>query len=74
MSGIGLRKKYKEKTPGSLSKATFHARSPAFQIDHIFVSSHFKVLDAEVKKTIDTRTASNHLSLVDDLAVEYKIV
>jgi len=58
----------------SLSKATFHTKSPVFQIDHIFVSSHFTILNAEVKKTTDTDTASDHLPLIAELAVKHKIV
>jgi endonuclease/exonuclease/phosphatase family metal-dependent hydrolase len=54
----------------SASKATFHSKSPAFQYDHIFVSSHFTIRNAEVKRTTDIETASDHLPLVAELAVK----
>lgn len=54
----------------SVLKATFHSKSPVFQFDHIFVSSHFTVLNAEVKCTPDTKTASDHLPLIAELAVK----
>jgi endonuclease/exonuclease/phosphatase family metal-dependent hydrolase len=46
---------------------TFHARSPLFRIDHIFISPHFETVKVEVKKTSDTRIASDHLPLIADL-------
>jgi endonuclease/exonuclease/phosphatase family metal-dependent hydrolase len=46
---------------------TFHAWSPIFRIDHIFISHHLKTLNFEVKKTSDTRCASDHLPLIADL-------
>ena len=49
---------------------TFHAKSPFFRIDHIFVSSHFTPLKTEVRKTADTAAASDHLPLVVDLALK----
>ncbi len=51
-------------------EATFHAKSPFFRIDHIFVSSHFTPLKTEVRKTTDTAAASDHLPLVVDLALK----
>jgi endonuclease/exonuclease/phosphatase family metal-dependent hydrolase len=47
---------------------TFHSRSPAFRIDHIFVSKHFKISGVEVSKTPDARLASDHLPLSAELA------
>jgi endonuclease/exonuclease/phosphatase family metal-dependent hydrolase len=46
---------------------TFHAWSPIFRIDHIFISHHLQTLNVEVKKTCDTRFASDHLPLIADL-------
>jgi endonuclease/exonuclease/phosphatase family metal-dependent hydrolase len=58
------------KHPGSsVSQSTFHAKSPLFRIDHIFVSHHFQTLNVEVWKTAATQTASDHLPLVADLAI-----
>jgi endonuclease/exonuclease/phosphatase family metal-dependent hydrolase len=51
-------------------EATFHAKSPFFRIDHIFVSSHFKPFKTEVCKTDDTTAASDHLPLVVDLELK----
>ena len=51
-------------------EATFHAKGPFFRIDHIFVSSHFKPLKTEVRKTDDTTAASDHLPLVVDLELK----
>ncbi|MGD8336773.1 MAG: endonuclease/exonuclease/phosphatase family protein [Desulfobacterales bacterium] len=51
-------------------EATFHAKSPFFRIDHIFVSSHFTPLKTEVRKTVDTAAASDHLPLVVELALK----
>jgi len=51
-------------------EATFHAKSPFFRIDHIFVSSHFTPLKTEVRKTADTAVASDHLPLVVDLTLK----
>jgi len=54
----------------SVSQPTFHSRSPLFRIDHIFVSRHFRTLNVEVTRTLDTQTASDHLPLVADLAIK----
>jgi endonuclease/exonuclease/phosphatase family metal-dependent hydrolase len=51
-------------------EATFHAKSPFFRIDHIFVSSHFTPLKTEVRKTADTAAASDHLPLGVDLELK----
>jgi endonuclease/exonuclease/phosphatase family metal-dependent hydrolase len=51
-------------------EATFHAKSPFFRIDHIFVSPHFTPLKTEVRKTADTAAASDHLPLVVDLTLK----
>lgn len=53
-----------------LDKATFHARSPAFRLDHIFVSEHFIPLRAEVRKTAAAAGASDHLPVVADVALK----
>lgn len=50
--------------------ATYHAKSPFFRLDHIFVSSHFKPLKTEVCRTADTAAASDHLPLVADLELK----
>jgi endonuclease/exonuclease/phosphatase family metal-dependent hydrolase len=50
---------------------TFHAQSPVFRIDHIFVSNHFQPLKAEVKRSRDMLIASDHLPLVVDLRVKH---
>ncbi len=47
---------------------TFHSKSPLFRIDHIFVSNHFRTLQVEVKNTLATQSASDHLPLTADLA------
>ena len=54
---------------GAISQPTFHARSPLFRIDHIFVSHHLRAIHVEVTHTPDTRTASDHLPLTADLAI-----
>jgi endonuclease/exonuclease/phosphatase family metal-dependent hydrolase len=51
-------------------QGTFHARSPAFRIDHIFVSLHFTPLQSEVVTTAETTVASDHLPLFADVALE----
>ena len=51
-------------------EATFHAKSPFFRIDHVFVSSHFTPLKTEVRKTADTAAASDHLPLIVDLELK----
>ena len=48
---------------------TFHSRSPIFRIDHIFISAHFTPLNVDVVRTWDTEMASDHLSLVAELAL-----
>lgn len=50
-------------------KSTFHARSPAFRIDHIFVSPHFTCLRAEVRKDASTEIASDHLPVFAEVAL-----
>jgi len=55
--------------PPERPKPTFHAKSPFFRIDHIFVSKHFKPLRAEVMRNQDTESASDHLPLIADLAI-----
>jgi endonuclease/exonuclease/phosphatase family metal-dependent hydrolase len=52
-----------------LFNGTFHARSPVFTIDHIFVSKHFIPLRVEVKNTPTAASASDHLPLVAELAI-----
>jgi len=54
---------------GAVSQPTFHSKSPLFRIDHIFVSRHFRTVNAEVIKTPATQTASDHLPLTADLAI-----
>ena len=54
---------------GAACQPTFHSRSPLFRIDHIFVSPHFQVLNVDVMKSPDIRTASDHLPLTADLAI-----
>jgi endonuclease/exonuclease/phosphatase family metal-dependent hydrolase len=49
------------------SQPTFHSWSPLFRIDHIFISRHLQTLNAEVIRTSNTRTASDHLPLIADL-------
>ena len=51
-------------------EATYHAKSPFFRLDHIFVSSHFTPLKTEVCRTADTAAASDHLPLVVDLELK----
>jgi endonuclease/exonuclease/phosphatase family metal-dependent hydrolase len=51
------------------AKPTFHAKSPLFRIDHIFISNHFHTLNVEVRSSPDTQTASDHLPLIADLAI-----
>ena len=51
-------------------EATFHAKSPFFRIDHVFVSSHFTPLKTEVRKTADTSAASDPLPLIVDLELK----
>jgi endonuclease/exonuclease/phosphatase family metal-dependent hydrolase len=54
----------------SRGRPTFHSKSPLFRIDHIFVSHHFQTLRVEVKNTLETRTASDRLPLIADLAIK----
>jgi endonuclease/exonuclease/phosphatase family metal-dependent hydrolase len=51
-------------------EATYHAKSPFFRLDHIFVSSHFTPLKTKVCRTADTAAASDHLPLVVDLELK----
>jgi endonuclease/exonuclease/phosphatase family metal-dependent hydrolase len=51
------------------TQPTFHAMSPLFRIDHIFVSRHFRPLNVEVTRTLATQTASDHLPLTANLAI-----
>jgi endonuclease/exonuclease/phosphatase family metal-dependent hydrolase len=46
---------------------TFHAWSPVFRIDHIFISHHLETVNVEVRKNADTQSASDHLPLIADL-------
>jgi endonuclease/exonuclease/phosphatase family metal-dependent hydrolase len=50
-------------------KPTFHAKSPMFRIDHMFVSKHVNALNVEVKRNRDTHVASDHLPLIAELAI-----
>jgi endonuclease/exonuclease/phosphatase family metal-dependent hydrolase len=52
-----------------LRKGTFHARSPAFRIDHIFVSSPFTVLRAEVRNSPLAAAASDHLPVFAEVVL-----
>lgn len=51
-------------------RATFPSRRPLFCLDHMFVSSQLEVLKVQVLRTVDTRTASDHLPLSADLALK----
>jgi endonuclease/exonuclease/phosphatase family metal-dependent hydrolase len=51
-------------------KATFPSRRPLLRIDHMFVSSNFKMLDLKVPRTTESRLASDHLPIVADLALD----
>ena len=53
-----------------LPKPTFHAKSPLFRIDHIFISEHFTPLKVEVAINPDTQMASDHLPLIAELAMK----
>lgn len=53
-----------------LPKPTFHAKSPLFRIDHIFISRHFNPLKVEVTINTDTQMASDHLPLIAELAMK----
>jgi endonuclease/exonuclease/phosphatase family metal-dependent hydrolase len=52
-----------------LPKPTFHARSPFLRIDHMFISRHFTPRKVDVAINPDTRTASDHLPLIAELAM-----
>jgi endonuclease/exonuclease/phosphatase family metal-dependent hydrolase len=53
-----------------LPKPTFHAKSPLFRIDHMFISEHFTPLKVEVAINPDTQMSSDHLPLIADLAMK----
>ncbi|MGD8702333.1 MAG: endonuclease/exonuclease/phosphatase family protein [Desulfosarcina sp.] len=48
-------------------KPTFPSKFPIFRIDHILVSNHFRIINAEVVKNELTLKASDHLPVVADL-------
>lgn len=52
---------------------TFPSKFPIFRIDHILISSHFKLIHTEVIKNSQTMNASDHLPLVADLRLTEKI-
>ncbi|MFN7141306.1 MAG: endonuclease/exonuclease/phosphatase family protein, partial [Limisphaerales bacterium] len=56
--------------PGARPFKTFPSVSPAFRIDHVFVSGHFKVQHVKVPRNDLTRVASDHLPLIVDLAFD----
>jgi len=47
---------------------TWPSARPLLRIDHLFVSSGFRVLSCDVTQTRDSRMASDHLPLVAELA------
>jgi len=53
-----------------LPRPTFHSRSPLLRLDPIFISQHFSPLTVEVKINSETRTTSDHLPLIADLAMK----
>jgi len=54
-----------------LPKPTFHARSPFLRIDHMFISRHFTPRNVDVAINPYTRTASDHLPLIAELAIHH---
>jgi endonuclease/exonuclease/phosphatase family metal-dependent hydrolase len=57
----------KASSPIRKPRPTFPANAPVFRIDHIFVTDHFKTVNAEVVKNELTVRASDHLPLVANL-------
>jgi len=51
-------------------KATFPTRRPLLRIDHMFVSSHFKVLNLKIPRTTESRLASDHLPIVAEIELK----
>lgn len=49
---------------------TFPSRRPLFRIDHIFISKHFRALNAVVPINTNSRLASDHLPLCADLEIQ----
>lgn len=62
--------KDESRSPHDPIQPTFHAHSPLFRIDHIFISRHLQTVRVEVRKTSNTRQASDHLPLIADLAYQ----
>jgi endonuclease/exonuclease/phosphatase family metal-dependent hydrolase len=48
-------------------KPTFPSRRPFFRIDYIFISEHFRAMEAKVLANQKSRLASDHLPLCVDL-------
>jgi endonuclease/exonuclease/phosphatase family metal-dependent hydrolase len=53
-----------------VSRPTFHSRKPLLRIDHIFVSSHFKIQKVEVPNSKESRLASDHLPVFVELVLK----
>jgi endonuclease/exonuclease/phosphatase family metal-dependent hydrolase len=52
------------------ARPTFSSRRPLLRLDHIFVSSRFQVISAEVPTGPPYRTVSDHLPLCTDLRLQ----
>jgi endonuclease/exonuclease/phosphatase family metal-dependent hydrolase len=57
--------------PGHTAVKTFPSFLPVRQLDHIFVSSQFKILAVHSPANLLTRRASDHLPLVADLELPH---
>jgi endonuclease/exonuclease/phosphatase family metal-dependent hydrolase len=52
------------------TKKTWPSRFPVFRIDHVFIPKSSRALSAEVPKNSLTKTASDHLPVIVDLALK----
>jgi endonuclease/exonuclease/phosphatase family metal-dependent hydrolase len=50
--------------------ATFSSIQPFLHLDHIFHSRHFRVIEAQVRRSTDCRLASDHLPLFAELELQ----
>lgn len=55
------------KSAGKTPQATFPSRYPFFRLDHIFLSDELRAVNAHVRSTPFSRSASDHLPLIGDV-------
>ena len=59
-----------QRAGGRSARATWPARCPLLRLDHVWVGKHLRVERVEVPREGGARTASDHLPIVVDLAIE----